>query len=81
MFSSPGHTDVPPSWNPAVGSSCQYLAVGYAVCIGTAPPSPLMPSTDPQCTSYYYVQSGDSCYDIEQAHGISADEVKPSPAK
>ncbi|ETS82828.1 hypothetical protein PFICI_04704 [Pestalotiopsis fici W106-1] len=84
------------SWNPAVGSSCQYLGVGYAVCIGisdgstssttgttisatattttSSAPSPIMPSTDPSCTSYYYVQNGDSCYDIEQEYDITADE-------
>ncbi|KAK3934138.1 hypothetical protein QBC46DRAFT_274422 [Diplogelasinospora grovesii] len=86
------------SWNPAVGSSCQYLDPGYAVCIGvsssgsssssfisaskttssagptTTAPSPTLPSTDPQCTSYYYVEPNDSCYNIEQEYDISADE-------
>ncbi len=85
-----------------MGSSCQYLGVGYAVCIGvsessggsssssfisatrtttttgatTTVPSPTLPSTDPQCTSYYYVESGDSCSGIEQEFGISIAEVR-----
>ncbi|KAH8889139.1 hypothetical protein GQ53DRAFT_825896 [Thozetella sp. PMI_491] len=78
------------SWNPAVGSSCQFLDSGYAVCIGvsgsssatssssagttTSAPSPTLPDTDPECTSYYYVKSGDSCFNIEQEYDISADQ-------
>ncbi|ROW05869.1 hypothetical protein VPNG_08045 [Cytospora leucostoma] len=40
----------------------------------TNTPSPIMTGTDPSCTSYYYVASGDSCYDIEQEYGITSDE-------
>lgn len=35
-----------------------------------------MPGTDPSCTIYYYVESGDSCYDIEQEYDITADETR-----
>ncbi|KAF7183838.1 hypothetical protein CNMCM7691_004260 [Aspergillus felis] len=76
------------SWNPAVGSSCFNLLIGYAVCIGVSGgpsatptttstasssiPSPLMPSTVADCTEYYYVVSGDTCASIEAAYGITA---------
>jgi hypothetical protein len=41
-------------------------------------PSPIMPGTDPSCTSYYYVEPNDSCSDIEQEYDITADEVRLS---
>ncbi|KAK0717314.1 hypothetical protein B0T26DRAFT_775514 [Lasiosphaeria miniovina] len=40
----------------------------------TTAPSPLLPSTDPSFTSYYYVMPGDNCDNIEQTYKISADE-------
>jgi len=33
------------SWNPAVGSSCQYLDLGYAVCIGVSGLTPSAATT------------------------------------
>ncbi|TQB68082.1 hypothetical protein MPDQ_004049 [Monascus purpureus] len=78
------------SWNPAVGSTCSYLDIGDAVCIGTASStsassatstatattasSTLEPNTDPSCTKYHKVVAGDSCVDIEQEYGITAAE-------
>lgn len=38
-------------------------------------PSPIEPSTDPSCTSYHYVVTGDTCEAIEQEYGITAAEV------
>ncbi|TVY43656.1 LysM domain-containing protein [Lachnellula subtilissima] len=37
-------------------------------------PTPLEPSTDPSCTAYHYVVSGDTCSAIEQEYGITAAE-------
>jgi len=64
------------SWNPAVGSGCQYLVVGDAVCVGvpgssTVPPTTTAPTAAPtqsgiasNCDRFYTVQSGDSCQAI-----------------
>jgi chitinase len=56
---------------------------GYPVCVGipalTAPsttvPSPLEPGTDPSCTAYHLVVSGDTCFAIEPVYIITADQV------
>ncbi|KAL4742975.1 hypothetical protein BDV11DRAFT_166643 [Aspergillus similis] len=77
-------------WNPAVGSSCSNLHIGYDVCVGVASsttgtttstttatittPSPLMPSTVADCTEFYYVIPGDSCASIQEAYGLTAAE-------
>ncbi|RHZ48402.1 putative LysM domain protein [Aspergillus thermomutatus] len=58
-------------WNPAVGSDCSGLWVGYYYCVATTTARP-MPGIISTCTSYYLVQSGDSCWSIEQAYSISA---------
>ncbi|KAJ6114750.1 hypothetical protein N7486_000528 [Penicillium sp. IBT 16267x] len=78
------------SWNPAVGSTCAYLDVGDAVCIGTTSSTSATsvavtttattasetaePSTDPSCTKYHEVVSGDSCVSIEEEYDITAAE-------
>ncbi|KAJ6032590.1 hypothetical protein N7540_003322 [Penicillium herquei] len=80
------------SWNPAVGSSCTYLDVGDAVCIGktsstntsassvtvtatsTTASGTEEPSTDPSCTTFHKVVSGDTCVSIEEEYGITAAE-------
>ncbi|KAJ5726593.1 uncharacterized protein N7483_007950 [Penicillium malachiteum] len=80
------------SWNPAVGSSCTYLDVGDAVCIGTISSTNTSsssvtvtatsttasgteePSTDPSCTTFHKVVSGDTCVGIEEEYNITAAE-------
>ncbi|KAH6645532.1 hypothetical protein BKA67DRAFT_526685, partial [Truncatella angustata] len=37
-------------------------------------PGPTLSGTASNCNAYYVVQSGDSCYSVETAYGISADE-------
>ncbi|KAK3379624.1 hypothetical protein B0T24DRAFT_675386 [Lasiosphaeria ovina] len=72
------------SWNPAVGSSYSYLIPTDAFeshMTTTTAPSPLLPSTDPSCKSYYYVMPGDSCYNIGQTYKISADELRQPPGQ
>ncbi|OAA41492.1 LysM domain-containing protein [Beauveria brongniartii RCEF 3172] len=75
------------SWNPSVGSDCRLLQAGYAVCVGTGDtsstpgstpistaPSPTASGTDPKCTQYYFVNKGDSCYNIKQQYHLSDDQ-------
>ncbi|KAI4213784.1 MAG: hypothetical protein LQ349_009258 [Xanthoria aureola] len=73
------------SWNPAVGSNCETLFVGYFVCIGipgtpTAPPtttsagatlgpSPTQSGLVTTCKSFYKVQDGDYCEKIVNSFG------------
>ncbi|KAJ5710539.1 LysM domain protein [Penicillium malachiteum] len=59
--------------NPAVGSDCSDLWVGYDYCVATTSIEP-MPGIISTCDSYYLVESGDSCYSIEQAYSITAAE-------
>ncbi|KAK7184907.1 LysM domain-containing protein [Paraphaeosphaeria sporulosa] len=74
------------SWNPAVGSSCGTLQPDYYVCIAgpktaTPTPTPTKGSTptpvqsgiSKTCKKYYLVKSGDGCYNIAQAAGITLD--------
>nr|POE90692.1 lysm domain-containing protein [Quercus suber] len=65
------------SWNPAVGSNCEHLFVGYYVCVGVtntptqrpsttttaAPtgPSPTQSGIESDCTKYYKAVEGDTC--------------------
>ncbi|PYH91868.1 LysM domain protein [Aspergillus ellipticus CBS 707.79] len=66
-------------WNPAVGSDCADLLADYYYCVATTSVEP-MPDIISTCTTYYYVNEGDSCYSIEQAYSISeADFVKWNP--
>ncbi|KAH7415912.1 hypothetical protein KP509_14G065800 [Ceratopteris richardii] len=63
------------SWNPRI--NCNNLQTGQEVCISQpreSPPSP--PSGPPPIGSciVYSVKTGDSCYDISQASGISLEE-------
>ncbi|KAL4977418.1 hypothetical protein BDW66DRAFT_158791 [Aspergillus desertorum] len=60
-------------WNPAVGSGCADLWVGYYYCVATTAVQP-MPDIIGTCTQYYLVQTGDSCYSIEQEHSITSTE-------
>ncbi|KAL4860719.1 hypothetical protein BDV12DRAFT_191538 [Aspergillus spectabilis] len=52
------------SWNPAVGSSCGALWLGYYVCP--------MPGIVSNCKRYYQVKVGDDCWSIQQRYGITA---------
>ncbi|KAF5869956.1 uncharacterized protein Bfra_010101 [Botrytis fragariae] len=72
--------NTPSAYTPT-GTSVSLLGTGTGTSTptSTAPstataPSPLEPSTDPSCTSYHYVVSGDSCSAIEEEYGITADE-------
>jgi LysM repeat protein len=41
---------------------------------GIATPSPVQPSIAPNCAAFYLVKSGDGCFDIAAANGISTDQ-------
>jgi LysM repeat protein len=41
---------------------------------GVATPTPIQPNMVPNCNGFYLVKTGDSCYDIAAASGISADD-------
>ncbi|PLB44330.1 hypothetical protein P170DRAFT_503006 [Aspergillus steynii IBT 23096] len=58
-------------WNPAVGSSCSNLQVGYYYCVATKDEAP-MPNTISTCKKWHLVASGDSCWSIEQQYSITA---------
>ncbi|KAL3476524.1 LysM domain protein [Aspergillus californicus] len=58
-------------WNPALGPDCVDLWVGYYYCVATTSVQP-MPDIVSTCTQYYLVQSGDSCYSIEQENSITS---------
>jgi LysM repeat protein len=42
----------------------------------TVGPQPQMPGVTTKCRTYYYVNSGDSCWSIEQAKGVSLDQLR-----
>ncbi|KGO58766.1 Peptidoglycan-binding Lysin subgroup [Penicillium expansum] len=57
------------SWNPAVGSSCAYLDVGYYVCVD-AVPSPVQSGITESCSKFDLVESGDTCASIVSTYNI-----------
>ncbi|KAF3058709.1 hypothetical protein GL218_05331 [Daldinia childiae] len=73
------------SWNPAVGSDCSQLFLGFYYCVGTTssgsvttttisstttgPPQPEQTGIISTCTSYYKVESGDTCSQIVDNYG------------
>jgi LysM domain len=75
------------SWNPAVGTSCQYLALGDYVCVdiigftptttttsagdGVTTPTPHQTGMVSDCDKFYLVQSGDECGTIASNEGIT----------
>ena len=80
------------AWNPAIGSSCADLDLGYYVCVGTigyTPPSstssagngittprPYEPGMVSDCTRFYLVRSGDTCAGIASSQGITVSEIE-----
>ncbi|KAF4229628.1 hypothetical protein CNMCM8980_007194 [Aspergillus fumigatiaffinis] len=85
------------SWNPDIGSNCEYPQIGNTYCVagpdtststtttassttttGAAPTQTGIIST---CKTCYTVVEGNSCWSIEQAYGISANDfVSWNPA-
>jgi LysM repeat protein len=67
------------AWNPAIGDDCQYLSLGYAICVAvkststvtTLTSAPTETTTSVSCSEYYTVVQGDSCAAIESKYSIS----------
>ncbi|KAK7403923.1 hypothetical protein QQX98_010293 [Neonectria punicea] len=68
------------AWNPAIGSDCENLWLGYAYCVATqalstatltsttssSPAAPTMSGTASTCSEYYTISSGDGCWSVQQ---------------
>ncbi|KAJ5645771.1 hypothetical protein N7490_002143 [Penicillium lividum] len=64
-------------WNPSIGSNCQYLDVGQQYCVA----GPVQTGITASCTKFYTAVSGDSCWAIATAYGISTtDFIDWNPA-
>lgn len=74
--------------NLASPLDCTNLWLDYYICIHvpttttttqptpTSDPSPKMPGIVTNCKAFYEVTSGDTCYSIARAHGISFDQLR-----
>ncbi|KAJ5495517.1 hypothetical protein N7539_000633 [Penicillium diatomitis] len=78
-------------WNPAVGSSCAHLDVGDYVCVdiigytattsttssgnGIPTPTPFEPGMVNNCTTFYFVSSGDTCASIASSKGVTVAQI------
>ncbi|RAQ59552.1 hypothetical protein COH21_007923 [Aspergillus flavus] len=59
-------------WNPAIGSNCETLRVGYSICVAALSiNAPTQHGIASDCNRYYTVVSGDSCDHIETMYGIT----------
>lgn len=74
-------------WNPALGATCDSLWAGYYVCVGVVgsptttssgngvvTPTPIQSGITNTCKNFHSVVSGDSCYDIAAAAGVTLDQ-------
>jgi LysM repeat protein len=72
------------AWNPSINAQCTNLWLDYYVCVHvpgattTSPPQPTPTGPEPQmpgivsnCAKFYQVKSGDSCWSIDNAAGIT----------
>jgi len=70
------------AWNPAAGSTCQSLWIGYYVCVGViggtqttgngiTTPTPIETGTTTDCKNFHLVVTNDQCEAIATAAGIS----------
>lgn len=78
------------AWNPAVGSSCQYLELNVYVCIGVSSssstssltstitavstPSPVQTGIVSNCDAFYEVESGNDCDTIVAKYDLTLAE-------
>ncbi|KAG2016846.1 hypothetical protein GB937_006048 [Aspergillus fischeri] len=72
------------AWNPSINAQCTNLWLDYYVCVHVpgatmiSPPQPTPTGPEPQmpgivsnCAKFYQVKSGDSCWSIDNAAGIT----------
>ncbi|PYI02372.1 hypothetical protein BO78DRAFT_400578 [Aspergillus sclerotiicarbonarius CBS 121057] len=80
------------TWNPAVGSSCADLDLDYYVCVdtigytlpttttsagnGITTPTPYEPGMVSDCTTFYFVRSGDTCAGIASSQDITVGDLE-----
>ncbi|KAL6233083.1 hypothetical protein BDW75DRAFT_196167 [Aspergillus navahoensis] len=63
------------AWNPSIDDRCSNLWLDYYVCVHVAP-KPQMPDITSDCKSYHKVQSGEGCWAIDSAYGITLDQFR-----
>jgi LysM repeat protein len=76
-------------WNPAVGSTCTHLIVGYYVCVDVigyvapskttnriATPTPFEPGMVKNCKKFYRVKSGDQCDTIATKQKVTVADIE-----
>ncbi|WEW59001.1 hypothetical protein PRK78_004469 [Emydomyces testavorans] len=77
-------------WNPFINAACSNLWLDYYVCVHTpgattvvpsptptpTGPQPQMPGIVENCKKFYLVKSGDSCYTIGMATGVSLSQLR-----
>jgi LysM repeat protein len=80
------------TWNPALNGDCSGLWPDYYICVGVGTttttattttgavetPTPTQAGMLSSCKSFYYVQSGDGCYDIAAENGVTLDNLYSS---
>ncbi|PIL32555.1 hypothetical protein GSI_05258 [Ganoderma sinense ZZ0214-1] len=67
------------AWNPEVNSQCTNIVLGLAYCVSGPPPttSPIAPGTiTTGCSTYYTVQSGDTCAVMETQFDVTFDQIR-----
>jgi hypothetical protein len=76
---SPSSTSFPASCTPVrtvVTSSSSTTTINTSTTSSTSSiPTPTEPSTIPTCQNYHLVVSGDTCFDLAQANGITLNQV------
>ncbi|WEW61984.1 hypothetical protein PRK78_007484 [Emydomyces testavorans] len=74
-------------WNPAVGTDCSKLFLGFYYCVAipgtptkhisssptptSSKPQPQQPGTIETCNKFHLVASDDTCFSIEQKYAVS----------
>ncbi|KAL0466564.1 hypothetical protein QR685DRAFT_535346 [Neurospora intermedia] len=62
------------STTPPTTTTTKATTLSTTTSVSPTGPSPQMPSITSTCNKFYQVQSGDGCWSIEQAQGISASD-------
>ncbi|KZV98835.1 hypothetical protein EXIGLDRAFT_273250 [Exidia glandulosa HHB12029] len=66
------------SWNPEVNAQCTNIQLGLAYCVAGPLPtsSPTLPGTLAGCSTYYTIQSGDTCAVMQTKYGVTFDQIR-----
>ncbi|KAL4884128.1 hypothetical protein BJY04DRAFT_215560 [Aspergillus karnatakaensis] len=63
------------SWNPYIDKNSSNLWLDYYVCVHVTP-KPQMPDIVDSCKTYHKVSSGEGCWSIDSAYGITLDQFR-----